>query len=93
MLKLFLSLIVSVIAVLLIGPRVLPVLRKLKFGPIRKICLFRRSWFACRMCWAARLHRPERFLDSAAWKCRLKAPDLRFGRSQPRGSIVRVKPS
>ena len=32
MLKLFLSLIVSVIAVLLIGPRVLPVLRKLKFG-------------------------------------------------------------
>ena len=32
MLKLFLSLIVSVIAMLLIGPRVLPVLRKLKFG-------------------------------------------------------------
>ena len=32
MLKLFLSLVVSVIAVLLIGPRVLPVLRKLKFG-------------------------------------------------------------
>lgn len=32
MLKLMLSLIVSVIAVLLIGPRVLPVLRRLKFG-------------------------------------------------------------
>ena len=32
MLKLLLSLIVSVIAVLLIGPRVLPVLRRLKFG-------------------------------------------------------------
>ena len=32
MLKLFLSLVVSVIAVLRIGPRVLPVLRKLKFG-------------------------------------------------------------
>lgn len=32
MLKLFLSLVVSVIAMLLIGPRVLPILRKLKFG-------------------------------------------------------------